>query len=285
MSGARVEDIGKRNPTDFALWKFNMTGKKRDMEWESPWGVGFPGWHIECSAMSIKYLGKHFDIHTGGIDHIPVHHTNELAQSQCSVAETPWVNYWVHYQFLNILGEKVSKSIGNTISIDDVLAKGYDVEDLRYFYLQAHYRSFQDFTWESLDAAKAARQNLKKKFQPYVDVKASIDYQEDVSYLEEVMLDDIDTPKMLARLWASLDALDDNLASGIRWFDENVLKLGLFEKEEQVEAPADIQTLAKQRWDAKQAKDFATADALRQQLTDAGWEMRESKDEYTLNPL
>jgi len=123
MSGARVEDLGKKNPTDFALRKFNMTGKKRDMEWESPWGVGFPGWHIECSAMSIKYLGKHFDIHTGGIDHIPVHHTNEIAQSQCSIADTPWVNYRVHYQFLNIMGEKVSKSLGNTFTLADIAVR------------------------------------------------------------------------------------------------------------------------------------------------------------------
>jgi cysteinyl-tRNA synthetase len=101
-AGERVDMGGRKTPTDFALWKFNMTGKKRDMERESPRGIGFPGWHIECSAMSIKYLGNHFDIHTGGIDHIPVHHTNEIAQSECSCASSPWVNYWMHYQFLNI---------------------------------------------------------------------------------------------------------------------------------------------------------------------------------------
>ncbi len=151
--------------------------------------------------MSIKYLGKHFDIHTGGIDHIPVHHTNEIAQSQCSVAETPWVNYRMHYQFLNILGEKVSKSLGNTFTLQEILDRGYAAEDLRYFYFQAHYRSFQDFTRDALDAAKAARHNLKKKLQPYTGVQASIEYEDDISYLEEVMLDDMDTPKMLARLW------------------------------------------------------------------------------------
>ncbi|MFA7284693.1 MAG: cysteine--tRNA ligase [Candidatus Absconditabacterales bacterium] len=165
QGGSRVEDAGKRNPTDFALWKYNISGKKRDMERDSPRGVGFPGRHIECSAMSIKYLGAHFDIHTGGIDHIPVHHTNEIAQSECSHADHPRVNYRIHYQFLNINGQKISKSLGNVISVQEVLGKGYSPYDLRYFFLQAHYRSFQDFTREGLDAAKKTRHNLKKKIQ------------------------------------------------------------------------------------------------------------------------
>lgn len=121
--GARVEDTGKRNPTDFALWKFNMTGKKRDMEWESPWGVGFPGWHIECSAMSMKYLGDHIDIHTGGVEHIPVHHTNEIAQSECSHGHHPWVNYWIHYQHLMMNGKKLAKSSGNVAFMNDIVDK------------------------------------------------------------------------------------------------------------------------------------------------------------------
>jgi cysteinyl-tRNA synthetase len=164
-AGERVDMGGRKTPTDFALWKFNMTGKKRDMERESPRGIGFPGWHIECSAMSIKYLGNHFDIHTGGIDHIPVHHTNEIAQSECSCASSPWVNYWMHYQFLNINWTKISKSLGNVVTIQDILDRGYSAEDLRYFYIQAHYRSFQDFTWEGLDAMRKARKKLKIKIQ------------------------------------------------------------------------------------------------------------------------
>jgi cysteinyl-tRNA synthetase len=118
--------------------------------------------------MSIKYLGKHFDIHTGGIDHIPVHHTNEIAQSQCSCAPEEsgqWVNYWMHYQFLNVNGTKISKSLGNVVTVEDVLEKGYSAEDLRYFYMQAHYRSFQDFTWEGLDASRKARKKLQQKVQ------------------------------------------------------------------------------------------------------------------------
>lgn len=123
------------------------------MERESPRGIGFPGWHIECSAMSIKYLGEQFDIHTGGIDHIPIHHTNEIAQSQCSTGCDHWVNYWVHYQFLNINGQKISKSLGNIVTLEDVFSKGYQAQDIRYFFCQAHYRSFQDFTREALEAA------------------------------------------------------------------------------------------------------------------------------------
>jgi len=125
-----------------------MTGKKRDMEWESPRGIGFPGWHIECSAMSMEYLGNHIDIHTGGVEHIPIHHTNEIAQAECSHGHTPWVNYWVHYQHLMMNGKKLAKSDGNVAFLHEVLEKGFRGEDLRLFFLQAHYRSFQDFTWE-----------------------------------------------------------------------------------------------------------------------------------------
>lgn len=281
-------DLGKISITDFALWKFNLTGKKRDMEWDSPWGKGFPGWHIECNAMSRKYLGDHFDIHTGGVDHITVHHSDEIAQAECSYAtQKPWVNYWMHSQFLNINGAKVSKSSGDDFSLPTIIAMGFSAEDLRYFFLQAQYSSFQDFTIEALEAARAARRNLKKKLLPYVHIAASEDYKDDVSYLTEVLVDDLDTPKLLARLWASLDALDENLASGIRWFDENILKLGLFIKDEEelIDIPVNIAVMAKERWEAKQAKDYAKADQLRADLAAAGWEMREGKDDYIVAPL
>lgn len=151
--------------------------------------------------------------------------------------------------------------------------------------MQASYRSFQDFSWEALDAAKTARSKLKKKFAQYADVKAADGLKDDISYLTDILTDDLDTPKMLARLRAGLDALDEELASAIRWLDENVLKLGLFVVDIQSEAPEHITALAQERREAKLAKDFAKADALRTQLTEAGWEMREGKDEYTLSPL
>lgn len=286
QAGARVDVDWKKNATDFALWKFSPQNEQRQMEWESPWGMWFPGWHIECNAMSRKYLGDHFDIHTGGVDHISVHHSDEIAQAECSYAtDKPWVKYWMHAQFLNINWGKVSKSAGDDLSLPGIIERGYEPEDLRYFFLQAHYGSFQDFTWEALEAAKAARSNLKKKFQTYIDVHSSPNYREDVSYLEEVLQDDLDTPKLLARLWASLDALDEKLASWIRWFDENIMKIGLFKAEDMVVAPTNIQELAQQRWQAKLSKDYATADALRAEIEAAGWEMRESKDNYVLAPL
>ena len=182
-------------------------------------------------------------------------------------------------------GKKLAKSEGNVAFMNEVLERGFTGEDVRYFFLQAHYRSFQDFTREGLEAAKTARNNLKKKLAAYATVKAADGMVDDISYLTDILTDDLDTPKMLARLWAGLDALDEELAAAIRWLDENVLKLGLFVADMQSDVPKHIVALAQQRRDAKLAKDFTTADSVRQQLTDAGWKMNEGKDDYTLEPL
>ncbi|MFQ5417132.1 MAG: class I tRNA ligase family protein, partial [Myxococcota bacterium] len=146
--GARIGDVpGKRNPQDFALWKFSdPKAGKRLQEWDSPWGVGFPGWHLECSAMSSEYLGRSFDIHTGGVDHIAVHHTNEIAQSECCFDVHPWVQTWLHNEFLDLRGEKMAKSVGNVVVLDDLVAAGHPPLAFRYFFLQAHYRQQQVFT-------------------------------------------------------------------------------------------------------------------------------------------
>ena len=301
QSGARINDDGKRNSTDFALRKFNTTGKKRDMERDSPRGIGFPGRHIECSAMSVKYLGKHFDIHTGGVDHIPIHHTNEIAQSECSFASSPWVNYRIHYQFLNIDGQKISKSLGNVVYLREVFEHWYSAYDLRYFFLQAHYRSFQDFTREQLESASKARKNLKKLFSAFrippmteenpIEVKGArglvkkTQLLEEISYLTEVLLHDLDTPKMLARLRASNEAIDAELASAIRYLDEKVLKIWLFEGEDmsaQEELPESIKSLAEQRRQAKIAKDYAWADQFKQEIMAAGWEVKDGKEGYEI---
>ncbi len=163
-TGARSEvfiDKGKKNPYDFALWFFTV-GHYKDhvMKWPSPWGEGFPGWHIECSAMSMEYLGDSFDIHTGGIDHIAVHHTNEIAQSEAATGK-PFVKYWVHHNFLIVDGEKMSKSKKNFYKIEDVIGKGFDPLALRYLFLTSHYRDQLNFTWESLNAAQNALNNLR----------------------------------------------------------------------------------------------------------------------------
>jgi len=152
--GKRVEKGEKKNKTDFALWKFSEKPGMRQQEWESPWGIGFPGWHIECSAMSTRYLGKQFDIHTGGIDHIPVHHPNEIAQSEAALGVKPWVKYWLHGEFLTFKGEKVSKSKGGLFTVSELEEKGYNALDFRYLCLLTHYRKQLEFSLENLDAAK-----------------------------------------------------------------------------------------------------------------------------------
>ncbi|MFH0836497.1 MAG: cysteine--tRNA ligase [Candidatus Aenigmatarchaeota archaeon] len=158
-AGARVEMGNKKNPTDFALWKFSL-GKKRDMEWDSPFGKGFPGWHIECSAMSMKYLGEHFDIHTGGIDHVNVHHPNEIAQSEAATGKK-FVNFWLHHEHILVNNEKLSKSLKNFILLKELEAKGYEPLLLRYFYLSGHYKSQINFTYDVLDQARQSVEGIR----------------------------------------------------------------------------------------------------------------------------
>ncbi|HSX43293.1 MAG TPA: cysteine--tRNA ligase [Candidatus Saccharimonadales bacterium] len=207
QAGARVQyNREKRNPTDFALWKFSPKGQQRDMEWDSPWGTGFPGWHIECSAMSMKYLGETLDIHTGGIDHIPVHHTNEIAQSE-AVTGKPFANMWLHSNHVLIEGEKISKSLGNGIRLQDITAKGISLEAFRLHVLESHYRSQSKFSWDSLQAA----QNRLNDIYAWADLRYQTSAPEMTDELdllfkstrEEVLAalqDDLNTPVALAAL-------------------------------------------------------------------------------------
>lgn len=162
QAGSRVELLaGKRNPTDFALWKFERAGENRTMVWQSPWAErSFPGWHIECSAMAMEYLGEQFDVHTGGVDHIPVHHTNEIAQAEAMTGKKPFVKYWVHHNHLHVDGQKMSKSLGNFYTIDDVIARGFHPRALRLLFLTTQYRDQQNFTWESLAGAQKQYEKL-----------------------------------------------------------------------------------------------------------------------------
>ncbi len=160
--GARIGvSSGKRNPADFAVWKFAEPGVQRLQEWDSPFGRGFPGWHLECSAMAVRYLGKHFDIHTGGIDLASVHHTNEVAQSECGYGVHPWVELWMHNEFLDMGSEKMSKSKGNVRTLADLVAKGIDPLAFRYFFLQAHYRQQQSFSDEAIESAATGYRRLQ----------------------------------------------------------------------------------------------------------------------------
>jgi cysteinyl-tRNA synthetase len=206
QAGARVSfNPQKRHPADFALWKFSPSDHKRDMEWDSPWGKGFPGWHIECSAMSLKYLGPTLDIHTGGIDHVPVHHTNEIAQSE-AVTGLRFANYWLHSNHVTVDGEKIAKSQGNGIRLQDINDKGISAEAVRLHILESHYRSQSKFSWQSLEAAQNRLQDLRAmaalRWQPRAVSHDSGTFAlEDITpELTSLLADDLNTPQALAFL-------------------------------------------------------------------------------------
>lgn len=300
MEGARVEVVeGKRNPTDFALWKFERPGENRAMVWESPWAKrSFPGWHIECSAMAIKYLGEQFDIHTGGIDHIPVHHTNEIAQAESATGKKPFVKYWVHHNFLRVSGEKMSKSLGNFFTIDDVIEKGFDPKTLRLLFLTTHYRSEMNFTWENLEGAQKAWQKVVKLVQDFrQEDERTVLSEEKLKKIDEYrqrffgyMQDDLKTPEAVAVMW---EVTKSNIPNPDKYdllveFDE-VLGLGLREVsvatpqlEENPALPADVQKLVAERAKAREEKNWEQADVLRQQIEDKGFTVIDTKGEQKI---
>ncbi len=272
-----VIDPEKRNPADFSLW-FKRVGKFRDhaMYWPSPWGDGFPGWHIECSAMSMKYLGETIDIHTGGIDHIPVHHENEIAQSECATGHD-FVKYWVHHDFLLVDGVKMSKSLQNFYNIDDILARKINPLAVRLMFMQTSYRKPLNFTWDSLEVANTQLKKLQAfaAKQPFVgDV---ID-----SYLDaftDALSDDLNTSKALAVLWELFN--DAAIENKDKWatllkFD-TVLGLDLAYVRKIVITDA-VKALAAKRDEARANKDFATSDHIRDQLIAFGYEVLDTPE-------
>lgn len=284
-AGERVDMKGKKNPTDFALWKFSPTDEKRQMERDSPWGVGFPGWHIECSAMSSKYLGEQFDIHHGGADHITIHHPNEIAQSECWFWKKPWVKYRLHNEFLQVNGGKMSKSLGNIYSLGDIKAKGYSPLDLRYFYFKAQYGNFQNFTWEALEQAKNERTGLIKKIQNLTQTSEQANTEDWKLRFDEALADNLNTPKLLSELHSALSKSGTELLPLLHELEEKVLKIWLFSTETPAsqEVPEAIVSLAEQRKQAKAEKNYALADELRTQITQAGWEIKDTKEGYELS--
>ncbi|MFO0703489.1 MAG: cysteine--tRNA ligase [Patescibacteria group bacterium] len=285
------EDKNKKNPADFALW-FKRIGRFADhtMHWSSPWGDGFPGWHIECSAMSMKYLGHTIDIHTGGIDHIPVHHENEIAQSECATGEKPFVKYWVHHNFLTIEGQKMSKSLGNFYTIDDFLKKDYKPVVLRYLFLQSHYRSEMNFTWESLKASEKAIYRLIEKINALklnTDNNLADNLSNDFDKkFRSAIGEDMNTAKALAILWEMLDS-DISSKEKLSLFDNWNKVFGLsiedFKEEKNVTIPADVKTLAEERKLMKKNKDFVKADSIRKEIEAKGFLVLDQKDgEYEI---
>ncbi len=271
QAGARVDMGEKHNATDFALWKLSPEDKKRDMEWESPWGKGFPGWHIECTAMSIEYLGSPFDIHTGGIDHIPVHHENELAQSQGAYGAYH-SRFWMHNEFLTIDNGKMSKSLGNLYTINDLVEKGYDPLAYRYFVLGAHYRSKLNFTFEALDAAQNALHRLQDLVRDWqIGTEGAENYEE--RFLV-ALNDDLNTPQALAAMWEMVEdekLSDKQKASSLLKFDQ-VLGFSLSKfVGVPLEVSEDVLELVKKRETARSEKKWEESDRLRMEVETMGY--------------
>lgn len=280
--GAREDvfvDKQKRNPQDFALWFFTVGHyKDHTMRWSSPWGEeGFPGWHLECSAMSMEYLGDSFDIHTGGIDHIPIHHTNEIAQSEAATGKS-FVKYWVHHNFLIVDGEKMSKSKKNFYRIDEVLGKGFDPLSLRYLFLTAHYRDKLNFTWKSLEAAQNALNNLKEEIRLWEEPKGNVGqyYQR---FLEAAN-NDLNTPQALAIVW---EMVKSDISTAQKSKDllemDKILGLGLEEYiGKKVEVPEEVMKLVNKREQARKKGDFKESDKLRKEIKKLGFEIEDTVD-------
>lgn len=286
--GARTDkDPNKKSPTDFVLWFTKSKFKDQEMKWDSPWGKGYPGWHIECSAMSSKYLKVPFDIHTGGIDHIPVHHTNEIAQAEAALKKElqgkPWVNYWVHGEFLVMDKAKMAKSAGTFITLQTVIDKGFDPLAYRFFCLGTHYRKQLMFSWEGMDTAASAYKALKSRIAELKKQDINIDKKKKTdNYKKEfinIINDDLNIPQALALLNDMLK--DDKLGSKekLELIDDFDQIFGLdLTKEEKLDIPKKIQELVDKREAARRKKDFKTADTIRQIIQAKGFILEDTTE-------
>ncbi len=318
-AGIRVELVsGKRNPTDFALWKFSPKPEpgvpKRAMEWESPWGIGFPGWHIECSAMSMHYLGDHFDIHCGGIDHVPVHHTNEIAQAEGITGKRPWVNYWLHGEHLG-MGDtsKMAKSGESFVTLDVLKTKGYSPLSYRYLLLQSHYRKQIQFNFSALDAAQTGLEKVRRQIVE-LQAKAGKSSAGKISAVysekfESAINDDLNMPQAIALIHAVLSNSGDSsqslpssssLTSALSDADklatlysfDSIYGLDLANSGKYLAAvsgavasgdiPVAVQIILDARKLAREKKNFAESDRLRDEIATLGYIVKDSKGEQEL---
>lgn len=271
MEGARVEStVRKKNPTDFALWKLSRGKEQRAQEWNSPWGVGFPGWHIECSAMCLEELGETVDIHVGGEDLKMIHHQNEIAQSESATGKK-FVNYWVHGAFLQVDGGRMGKSLGNAYTMEDVVEKGFIPLSMRYFYLTAHYRSSLNFTWTALESAQNSLKKIYTLVSGYAEdpgAKVSVDY---MSRFDAALNSDVNMPEALAVLW-DLFKSDVSEESKVATVVEMDKVLGLRMSEHiGFEIPKDIQNMAATREEYRKAGIWDKADMLRRKIEEKGY--------------
>ena len=298
-----ADEYERENVSDFALWKGR---KEEDGEnyWKSPWGEGRPGWHIECSAMSIKYLGDTFDLHGGGVDLCFPHHENEIAQTECATGKKPYVKYWFHSAHLMVEGSKMSKSLGNLYTLDDLVAKGYLPAQIRYALISGHYRQQLNFTFKGLDDAGSALAKLGKTILATLE-KLSISRGQFEKLIRSgakfegtifepawnALCDDVNVPKALGALFSALPKLaesgkqEDVAALGAILYALGVEPFAVadsIKEEDTQEAPSEIVALAQQRWEAKKARDFALADKLRAEISAAGWVVLDTKDGFSL---
>ena len=285
-AGARVEvDNEKRNPYDFALW---IKAKPNHiMKWESPWGLSYPGWHIECSAMGQKYLGEQFDIHTGGIDLIPTHHENEIAQSKGACGKIP-AKFWIHGEYLLINGGKMSKSLNNVYLLKDITEKGYDPLTYRLFTYSSSYRTKLNFTWEGIDASQKALEKLRAGYQKHLEGNEDI-LDEEISKYEEnfhkAINDDLNMPLAMSVVWDVVKnpRKSKKMSELLDKFD-TVLALSLDKKSEvKKEFPEAVVKLAEERLKARAEKDWAESDRLRNEILALGYSIKDSKDGYELS--
>lgn len=293
IAGARVEvNTEKRHPADFALWK--KAEPNHIMQWESPWGMGYPGWHIECSAMSQKYLGKHFDIHSGGVDHIPIHHENEIAQNEAISGEKS-VNVWMHGEFMLVDGGKMSKSLGNVYTISQLEEMGYSALDFRFFCLNAHYRKKLNFTFEGLMSAKVSRERLLASvYQHKIAKNISTSAETLNNYRQqfvEAINDDINIPLALGVLFSMLKEPRSADIYNLALDFDKVFGLSLstasapVEEGIKLEYPKEVAELVEQRAQAKCDKNFALSDSIREKINSLGYNVADTRDGVKVTKL
>ncbi len=287
LAGARVNvNTGKRHPADFALWK--KAEPNHIMQWQSPWGMGYPGWHIECTAMSNKYLGDVFDIHTGGIDHVPIHHENEIAQAESWLGKKA-VNYWMHSEFMLVNGGKMSKHLKNTYTVDDLIEKGYSPMEFRYLCLNVQYRQKLNFTWESMESAKTAYQRLATHLYEHKQSEAKTDKKVLDDFLQEfneAISDDLNVPMAMGVLWkmVKLPASKDVYETALVMDRVFALDFDKVQAAPQTthDAPQEIIDLANLRKQARKDKNWAESDRLRDEIASKGYRIKDIADGFEL---
>lgn len=285
--GARVEvNSFKKHPIDFALWK--KAAPNHLQQWDSPWGMGFPGWHIECTAMSRKYLGDTFDIHTGGVDHIPIHHENEIAQAECWLGHKA-VNYWMHNEFMLIDGGKMSKSLNNVYTVSDIVSRGYTPMELRYLYLNVQYRQKLNFTWDAMESAKIAYNKLCSQLLAHKNSPAKTEQSVIDEYrqkFEDAICDDLNVPLAIGILWTMLKLPKSNDVYKLALQFDKVFALNFDKVKEittvQAEIPDDVRAVAELRLQARREKNWAESDRLRDEIANMGYSVKDTKDGYEL---